>query len=125
MKTHLAAFGAGPGGHVAASHTADLGMQVTLIDADPNPGGVCTFRGCAPSKVLLHAASTVLSRAVNDEQLSKQFSASSGRSTQSWATFSPMPKPCSLPVSSAYRWAILRARPSPTPSIDNTELHHG
>src|SRR5437867_5685141 len=32
-----------------------------------------------------------------------------------------MPKPCSLPVSSAYRWTILRAKPSPTPSIHNTE----
>src|SRR5881394_3503166 len=32
-----------------------------------------------------------------------------------------MPKPCSLPVSSAYRWTIFRARPSPTPSIHNTE----
>jgi hypothetical protein len=31
-------------------------MQVTLIDVDPNPGGVCTFRGCIPSKALLHAA---------------------------------------------------------------------
>src|SRR4051812_24249750 len=33
-----------------------------------------------------------------------------------------MPKPCSLPVSSAYRWTIFRARPSPAPSIHNTEL---
>src|SRR5436853_212309 len=33
-----------------------------------------------------------------------------------------MPKPCSLPVSSAYRSTIFRARPSPTPSIHNTEL---
>src|SRR5438876_327768 len=33
-----------------------------------------------------------------------------------------MPKPCSLPVSGAYRWTIFRARPSPTPSIHNTEL---
>src|SRR5678810_978202 len=32
-----------------------------------------------------------------------------------------MPKPCSLPVSSAYRWTILRSRPSLTPSIHNTE----
>src|SRR6187399_554867 len=32
-----------------------------------------------------------------------------------------MPKPCSLPVSSAYRWRILLARPKPTPSIHNTE----
>src|ERR1051326_2773744 len=33
-----------------------------------------------------------------------------------------MPKPCSLPVSSAYRWTIFRAKPSPTPSIHNMEL---
>src|SRR5689334_16106014 len=33
-----------------------------------------------------------------------------------------MPKPCPLPVSSAYRWTIFRARPSPTPSIHNTGL---
>src|SRR5246127_1384198 len=26
-----------------------------------------------------------------------------------------MPKPCSLPVSSAYRWTIFRAKPSPPP----------
>ena len=56
MYTRLAVIGAGPSGYVAAFHAADLGMQVTLIDADPNPGGVCTFRGCIPSKALLHAA---------------------------------------------------------------------
>ena len=56
MSTRLAVIGAGPGGYVAAFHAADLGMQVTLIDAEPNPGGVCTFRGCIPSKALLHAA---------------------------------------------------------------------
>src|SRR5205085_7224400 len=47
---------------------------------------------------------------------------SCGRSTQSWATFPPMPKPCSLPVSSAYRWTIFLASPSPTPPTHNTEL---
>ena len=35
---------------------ADLGMQVTLIDQEPNPGGVCLYRGCIPSKALLHVA---------------------------------------------------------------------
>jgi dihydrolipoamide dehydrogenase len=54
--TRLAVIGAGPGGYAAAFHAADLGMQVTLIDAEPNPGGVCAFRGCIPSKALLHAA---------------------------------------------------------------------
>jgi dihydrolipoamide dehydrogenase len=56
MSTRLAVIGAGPGGYAAAFHAADLGMQVTLVDAEPNPGGVCTFRGCIPSKALLHAA---------------------------------------------------------------------
>ena len=56
MPARLTVIGAGPGGYVAAFHAADVGMQVTLIDADPNPGGVCTFRGCIPSKALLHAA---------------------------------------------------------------------
>src|SRR5687768_7850247 len=59
MSTRLAVIGAGPGGYVAAFHAADAGMQVTLIDADPNPGGVCTFRGCIPSKALLHAAKVI------------------------------------------------------------------
>jgi dihydrolipoamide dehydrogenase len=59
MSTKLTVIGAGPGGYVAAFHAADLGMQVTLVDADPNPGGVCTFRGCIPSKALLHAAKVI------------------------------------------------------------------
>jgi dihydrolipoamide dehydrogenase len=54
--SRVAVIGAGPGGYAAAFHAADLGMQVTLIDAEPNPGGVCTFKGCIPSKALLHAA---------------------------------------------------------------------
>lgn len=56
MKADLAVIGAGPGGYAAAFRAADAGMHVTLIDADASPGGVCTFRGCIPSKALLHAA---------------------------------------------------------------------
>ncbi len=56
VTTRVAVIGAGPGGYAAAFHAADLGMKVTLVDAEPNPGGVCTFRGCIPSKALLHAA---------------------------------------------------------------------
>ena len=41
-----------------------------------------------------------------------------------WATFSPMPKPCSLPVSSAYRWTILRAPAQPTPLHPQHGAHH-
>ena len=46
----------GPGGYAAAFYAADLGMKVTLIDNEKNPGGVCLYRGCIPSKALLHVA---------------------------------------------------------------------
>jgi dihydrolipoamide dehydrogenase len=49
-------IGAGPGGYAAAFMAADLGLDVTLIDPDVNPGGVCLYRGCIPSKAFLHAA---------------------------------------------------------------------
>jgi len=55
-KTHLAVIGAGPGGYAAAFLAADLGLEVTLIDPEPNPGGVCLYCGCIPSKALLHVA---------------------------------------------------------------------
>jgi dihydrolipoamide dehydrogenase len=54
--TPLVVLGAGPGGHAAAFLAADLGMPVVLIDEEVNPGGVCTYRGCIPSKALLHVA---------------------------------------------------------------------
>jgi dihydrolipoamide dehydrogenase len=55
----LAVIGAGPGGYAAAFLAADLGMQVTLIDPELNPGGVCLYRGCIPSKALLHVAKLI------------------------------------------------------------------
>ncbi len=60
--SHVVVIGAGPGGYVAAFMGADLGLNVTLIDKNINPGGVCLYRGCIPSKALLHAAK-VLSEA--------------------------------------------------------------
>ena len=59
QSTQLAVIGAGPGGYAAAFYAADLGMQVTLIDPSVNPGGVCLYRGCIPSKALLHVAKLV------------------------------------------------------------------
>lgn len=58
-STQLAVVGGGPGGYAAAFLAADLGMQVTLIDEAPHPGGVCLYRGCMPSKALLHVAKVV------------------------------------------------------------------
>jgi dihydrolipoamide dehydrogenase len=56
QSLNIAVIGAGPGGYAAAFLAADLGMSVTLIDPELNPGGVCLYRGCIPSKALLHVA---------------------------------------------------------------------
>src|SRR5271154_3119267 len=56
---NIAIVGAGPGGYAAAFLAADLGMNVTLIDPELNPGGVCLYRGCIPSKALLHVAKLI------------------------------------------------------------------
>lgn len=58
-QTQVAVIGAGPGGYAAAFMAADLGLAVSLIDPDVNPGGVCLHRGCIPSKALLHAAKVI------------------------------------------------------------------
>jgi len=56
QSLNIAVVGAGPGGYAAAFLAADLGMNVTLIDPEAYPGGVCLYRGCIPSKALLHVA---------------------------------------------------------------------
>ncbi len=58
-STQVAVIGAGPGGYAAAFMAADLGKQVTLIDFESKPGGVCLYRGCIPSKALLHVAKLI------------------------------------------------------------------
>jgi dihydrolipoamide dehydrogenase len=58
-STHVVVIGAGPGGYAAAFHAADLGLQVTLVDTELNPGGVCLYKGCIPSKALLHVAKLI------------------------------------------------------------------
>lgn len=52
----LVVLGAGPGGYPAAFHAAERGLDVTLVDTKPQPGGVCLYEGCIPSKAFLHVA---------------------------------------------------------------------
>jgi len=58
-KAALVVIGAGPGGYAAAFKAADLGLEVTIVDPEQNPGGVCLHRGCIPSKAFLHAAKLI------------------------------------------------------------------
>lgn len=60
-KKQVIVLGAGPGGYAAAFQASNLDLKVTLIDPKPDPGGVCLFHGCIPTKALLHLA------AVKDE----------------------------------------------------------
>jgi len=54
--TQVVVVGGGPGGYAAAFLAADLGLSTALVDPEVNPGGVCVYRGCIPSKALLHVA---------------------------------------------------------------------
>jgi dihydrolipoamide dehydrogenase len=58
-ETQLLVIGGGPGGYPAALHAADRGVKPILVDEGPKLGGVCTNRGCIPSKALLHIAKLV------------------------------------------------------------------
>ncbi|HZP48876.1 MAG TPA: dihydrolipoyl dehydrogenase [Vicinamibacterales bacterium] len=59
ISTQLVVVGGGPGGYAGAFLAADLGLHVVLVDPEPNPGGVCVYRGCIPSKALLHVAKVI------------------------------------------------------------------
>ena len=72
ISTQVVVLGGGPGGYPAAFKAADLGLDVTLVDTEKNPGGVCLYRGCIPSKALLHAAK-VLNEAREARELGIHF----------------------------------------------------
>lgn len=59
MHSQVVVLGGGPGGYAAAFLAADLGMEVTIVEADPRLGGTCLLRGCIPSKALLHVAKVI------------------------------------------------------------------
>ena len=65
-RRRIAVLGAGPGGYPAAFLAAQMGFDVTLIDEHPDPGGVCLYEGCIPSKALLHAAELIHDTAAAD-----------------------------------------------------------
>lgn len=71
-KTKIVIIGAGPGGYAAAFMAADLGLEVVLVDTEAKPGGVCLYRGCIPSKALLHAA-RILTESQDAEALGIHF----------------------------------------------------
>lgn len=52
----LVVIGSGPGGYVAAIRASQLGLKTAIVEKDPALGGVCTLRGCIPTKALLHSA---------------------------------------------------------------------
>jgi dihydrolipoamide dehydrogenase len=56
ITVQVVVVGGGPGGYAAAFLAADLGLKTAIVDPELNPGGVCVYRGCIPSKALLHVA---------------------------------------------------------------------
>ena len=51
-------IGSGPGGYVAAIHSAQQGHKTAIVerDAAERLGGTCLLRGCIPTKAMLHTA---------------------------------------------------------------------
>jgi dihydrolipoamide dehydrogenase len=67
----LAILGAGPGGYVAAIRAAQLGAEVTVIEAG-EVGGTCLNWGCIPTKTLI-ASAEVLHKARNAKSFGLDF----------------------------------------------------
>jgi dihydrolipoamide dehydrogenase len=63
QETDLLVIGSGPGGYAAAFRAADLGLDVTLVDTAPRPGGVCLYKGCIPSKTFLFLSELIFDAA--------------------------------------------------------------
>ncbi len=59
QETDVLVVGSGPGGYAAAFRAADLGLDVTMVDPNPRPGGVCLHKGCIPSKTFLYLAQVI------------------------------------------------------------------
>lgn len=51
-------IGGGPGGYAAAIRASQLGKDVILVEKY-DLGGTCVYRGCIPSKTLIHAANVI------------------------------------------------------------------
>ena len=54
-ETDVVILGGGPAGYACALRAADLGLQVTVVEAD-RLGGTCLHHGCVPTRAMLHAA---------------------------------------------------------------------
>ncbi len=58
QRADVAILGGGPGGYEAALVAAQLGAQVTVVEAD-GLGGACVLTDCVPSKTLIATSETM------------------------------------------------------------------
>lgn len=75
MAEKITIIGGGPAGYVAAIRAAQLGGEVTLVEKNAL-GGVCTNRGCIPTKTYYHFAETLheMRGAIGDKIFSGEIS---------------------------------------------------
>ena len=60
MKVDVVVIGSGPAGYSAAFRAAELGLDVTLVDPRPQPGGSYLYDTCIPSKSYLAQAQLLI-----------------------------------------------------------------
>lgn len=63
---HVVIVGGGPAGYEAALVAAQLGVEVTVVEAD-GPGGSCVRHDCVPSKTFIASSEAVTASRDNEE----------------------------------------------------------
>jgi pyruvate/2-oxoglutarate dehydrogenase complex dihydrolipoamide dehydrogenase (E3) component len=86
-RADVVILGGGPGGYEAALVAAQLGAQVTVVEAE-GLGGACVLTDCVPSKTLIATSETmgILSG-------SEAMTAGSGRGPRRPPARSPLTRP--------------------------------
>ena len=79
--TRILVLGGGPAGYVAAGRAAQLGAEVTLVEAR-DLGGTCLNRGCVPTKAMVAGAARL-----HDVQTAAELGVRTGEVSLDFATF--------------------------------------
>ncbi len=91
--TKILVLGGGPAGYVAAGRAAQLGAEVTVVEAR-EIGGTCLNRGCIPTKAMVAGAARLHEARGAGESTACRSATSVSTSPPSWRARTPSPCSC-------------------------------